>query len=78
MTAYICIHKVIVSSDEPTVGDLISIVETRLSVHKDDQKFYYRGQQLHDQPDKALSSFGVFNLGSIRLAGPKTVVTKKD
>lgn len=54
---------------EPTVADLMNVVERDFRVPRALQNLVFHGQELHSSPSVALSRFGIKNLGVIRLVG---------
>ncbi|CAF0803416.1 unnamed protein product [Adineta steineri] len=54
---------------EPTVEDLMNVIEHDFRVPRALQNLVFHGQELHRQPDAVLSCFGIKNLGIIRLVG---------
>jgi hypothetical protein len=54
---------------EPTVSDLMNVVERDFRVPRALQNLVFHGQELHPRPNEPLSRFGVKNLGTIRLVG---------
>jgi hypothetical protein len=54
---------------EPTVADLMNLVERDFRVPRALQNLVFHGQELHPHPNEPLSRFGIKNLGVIRLVG---------
>ncbi|CAF4359005.1 unnamed protein product [Rotaria sp. Silwood2] len=54
---------------EPTVTDLMNVVERDFRVPRALQNLVFHGQELHPYPNEPLSRFGIKNLGTIRLVG---------
>jgi hypothetical protein len=54
---------------EPTVADLMNVVERDFRVPRALQNLVFHGQELHAHPNEPLSHFGIKNLGAIRLVG---------
>jgi hypothetical protein len=54
---------------EPTVGDLMNVVERDFRVPRALQNLAFHGQELHPHPNEPLSRFGIKNLGVVRLVG---------
>src|ERR1700733_3748334 len=54
---------------EPTVADLMNVVERDFRVPRALQNLAFHGQELHPNPNAPLSRFGIKNLGSVRLVG---------
>jgi hypothetical protein len=54
---------------EPTVADLMNVVERDFRVPRALQNLVFHGQELHPHPSEPLSRFGIKNLGVIRLVG---------
>lgn len=54
---------------EPTVTDLINIIERDFRVPRVLQNLTFHGQDLHTYPNEPLSRFGIKNGGAIRLVG---------
>jgi hypothetical protein len=55
----------------PLVKDLMEEVEKKARVTTMNQQLLYRGQRLHQTPDKPLEKFGLFNGNRIFLIGDK-------
>lgn len=76
------IHEISVpayNGAEPTVGDLMNIVEHDFRVPRVLQNLVFHGQELHPYPNEPLSRFGIKNLGAIRLVGrmaPADMITQ--
>ena len=54
---------------EPTIADLMNVVERDFRVPRALQNLVFHGQELHPHPDQPLSRFGIKNLGVVRLVG---------
>lgn len=54
---------------EPTVADLMNVIEKDFRVPRALQNIVFHGQELHPHPQEPLSRFGIKNLGVIRLVG---------
>ncbi|CAF0864839.1 unnamed protein product [Adineta ricciae] len=54
---------------EPTVNDLMNIIERDFRVPRILQNLVFHGQELHPHINAPLSCFGIKNLGLIRLVG---------
>lgn len=54
---------------EPTVADLMNVIEKDFRVPRALQNIVFHGQELHPHPNEPLSRFGIKNLGVIRLVG---------
>ncbi|UJR25352.1 hypothetical protein I4U23_006702 [Adineta vaga] len=54
---------------EPTVADLMTIIERDFRVPRTLQNLVFHGQELHPHTDAVLSCFGIKNLATIRLVG---------
>ncbi len=54
---------------EPTVADLMNVVERDFRVPRALQNLVFHGQELHPHPNEPLSRFGIKNLGVVRLVG---------
>jgi hypothetical protein len=54
---------------EPTVADLMNVVERDFRVPRALQNLVFHGQELHPRPNEPLSRFGIKNLGAVRLVG---------
>ncbi|CAF1211963.1 unnamed protein product [Didymodactylos carnosus] len=54
---------------EPTVLDLMNVIERDFRVPKALQTIVFTGQDLHQYPNEPLSRFGIKNLATIRLVG---------
>ena len=66
------IHEISVpayNGAEPTVSDLMNLVERDFRVPRALQNLVFHGQELHPRPNEPLSHFGIKNLGIIRLVG---------
>lgn len=66
------IHEISVpayNGAEPTVADLMNVVERDFRVPRALQNLVFHGQDLHPYPNEPLSRFGIKNLGAIRLVG---------
>ena len=66
------IHEIAVPAydgAEPTVADLMNVIEKDFRVPRALQNIVFHGQELHPHPQEALSRFGIKNLGVIRLVG---------
>ncbi|CAF1007514.1 unnamed protein product [Didymodactylos carnosus] len=59
---------------EPLVYDLQEELEKKARVTVANQKLNFRGQRLHQSPDKPLSAFGLFNGNRIMLIGEKEAI----
>ena len=76
------IHEISVpayNGAEPTVGDLMNVVEHDFHVPRVLQNLVFHGQELHPNPNEPLSRFGIKNLGAIRLVGrmaPADMITQ--
>ncbi|CAF1206135.1 unnamed protein product [Rotaria sordida] len=55
----------------PLVKDLMEEVERKARVMTTNQQLIFRGQRLHQNPDKELEKFGLFNGNHIMLIGEK-------
>lgn len=66
------IHEISVpayNGAEPTIMDLMTVVERDFRVPRALQNLVFHGQELHPYPGEPLSRFGIKNLGAIRLVG---------
>ncbi len=54
---------------EPTVNDLMNVIERDFRVPRALQKLVFHGQDLHFRSNEPLSRFGIKNGGAIRLVG---------
>ncbi|CAF0967460.1 unnamed protein product [Rotaria sordida] len=66
------IHEISVpayNGAEPTVTDLMNVIERDFRVPRALQNLVFHGQELHSYPNEPLSRFGIKNLGTIRLVG---------
>ncbi|CAF4525265.1 unnamed protein product, partial [Rotaria magnacalcarata] len=66
------IHEVCVSATdgiEPTVADLMNVLETSFRVPRALPNIVFQGQELHGRPNDPLSRFGIRNGVPIRLVG---------
>jgi hypothetical protein len=54
---------------EPTVTDLMNVIEQNFRVPRALQNLIFHGQELHTYPNEPLSRFGIKNGGAIRLVG---------
>ena len=66
------IHEISVpayNGAEPTVTDLMNVIERDFRVPRALQNIVFHGQDLHPYPNESLSRFGIKNLGVIRLVG---------
>ncbi|CAF1216626.1 unnamed protein product [Adineta steineri] len=55
----------------PIVRDLMDEVEKKARVTAMNQQLIFRGQRLHQTPDKELEKFGIFNGNHVMLIGDK-------
>ncbi|UJR10134.1 hypothetical protein I4U23_014353 [Adineta vaga] len=55
----------------PVVRDLMMEVEKKARVTAHNQQLVFRGQRIHQTPDKELEKFGIFNGNHIMLIGEK-------
>ncbi|UJR35903.1 hypothetical protein I4U23_028646 [Adineta vaga] len=55
----------------PLVRDLMEQLQGKSHVTMVNQQVFYRGQRLHDSPNKPLDQFGIFNGNQIHLVGEK-------
>ncbi|CAF1652847.1 unnamed protein product, partial [Adineta ricciae] len=53
----------------PLVRDLMEQLQGKTHVTMVNQQVFYRGQRLHDSPNKPLDQFGIFNGNQINLVG---------
>lgn len=66
------VHEVAVpahNGTEPTVGDLMTLIEHDLRIPRTLQHLIYHGRELHSHSQEPLSRFGIKNLSVIRLVG---------
>ncbi|CAF3335054.1 unnamed protein product [Rotaria socialis] len=66
------IHEISVpayNGAEPTISDLMNVVERDFRVPRALQNLVFHGQELHPYPCEPLSRFGIKNLGAVRLVG---------
>ncbi|CAF1630487.1 unnamed protein product [Rotaria magnacalcarata] len=75
------IHEVCVSATdgiEPTVADLMNVLETSFRVPRALPNIVFQGQELHGRPNDPLSRFGIRNGVPIRLVGRMVPPDKVD
>ncbi|CAF1516983.1 unnamed protein product [Didymodactylos carnosus] len=60
---------VLKTEKEPTSDDLSKSLQHNFRVPIDEQRIYYRGQRVHNDPTILLSKYGLFTGNTIKLIG---------
>ncbi|CAF0932453.1 unnamed protein product [Adineta steineri] len=62
----------------PLVRDLMEDLENKTHVPIMNQQVFYRGERLHETPNRSLEQYGIFNGNHINLVGEKLTGTEEE